>query len=307
MVKKTSTQTSLSEFINCKPENGIKLYHQKHYLEKNKVENVYPFVKWAGGKRQLIPKIKPYIPKKFNNYLEPFVGGGAMLFYLLPDRAVIIDNNMELINCYEVIKKNAEELIESLKNYKYNKDYYYEIRALDQKLDVYNSLSNVEKAARTIFLNKTGYNGLYRVNSKGRFNVPFGRHKNPKICDKKNLKAVQKAIQNVEILHGSFEICLNYAKEDDFVYFDPPYYPLSDTALFTSYTKENFGKESQIQLYEVFKELDARGCKLLLSNSYCNFILDLYNEFKIITIRAKRAINSDSSKRGFINEVLIMN
>jgi DNA adenine methylase len=220
---------------------------------------------------------------------------------------VIIDNNLELINCYKVIKNNANELIDSLKNYKYDKDSYYKIRALDQNLDVYNNLSNVEKAARTIFLNKTGYNGLYRVNSKGQFNVPFGRHKNPKICDKDNLKAVHKAIQKVEILHGSFEICLNYAKGGDFVYLDPPYYPLSDTALFTSYTKENFGKESQVQLHEVFKQLDERGCKLLLSNSYCDFILDLYKDYKIITIKAKRAINSDSSKRGFINEVLIMN
>jgi DNA adenine methylase len=145
------------------------------------------------------------------------------------------------------------------------------------------------------------------VNSKGFFNVPFGFHKNPKICDKKNLIAVHKALKNVKILYASFEICLDYAKQNDFVYLDPPYNPLSDTALFTSYTKENFGKKSQIQLFEVFKQLDERGCKLLLSNSYCDFILDLYKDYKIITIKAKRTINSDSSKRGLIDEVLIMN
>ncbi len=306
-MKKTSIQTSLSEFINGKAENGYTLNLSKNHFERENLKSVYPFVKWAGGKRQLIPEIKQYIPKRFRNYIEPFVGGGALFFYLLPDKAVLIDNNMELINCYKVIKENVDELIDILKDYKYDKDLYYEIRALDQNLNIYNKLTDVEKAARTIFLNKTGYNGLYRVNSKGRFNVPFGRHKNPKMCDIKNLKAVHKAIQNVEILHDSFEICLNYAKKDDFLYFDPPYYPLSDTALFTSYTKENFDKDSQIQLYEVFKQLDKRGCKLLLSNSYCDFILDLYKDYKSITIKAKRAINSDSSKRGSINEILIMN
>ncbi|MFW9949141.1 MAG: DNA adenine methylase, partial [Candidatus Thorarchaeota archaeon] len=184
---------------------------------------------------------------------------------------------------------------------------YYKIRALDRNLEMYNKLSDVEKASRTIYLNKTGYNGLYRVNSKGQFNVPFGRHKNPRICDEENLKAVHEAIKNVKFLHSSFERCLDYANKEDFVYLDPPYYPISETSLFTSYTKETFGRDSQVQLFEVFKNLDERGCQVLLSNSYCEFIITLYRDYRIVKIKAKRAINSDSSKRGFIDEALIMN
>jgi DNA adenine methylase len=168
-------------------------------------------------------------------------------------------------------------------------------------------MSPVEKASRSIYLNKTGYNGLYRVNSKGYFNVPFGRHKNPKICDAENLRKVSQVLKNVEIYLGSFEICLKFAEKNDFIYLDPPYYPLSDTALFTSYTKNIFDKKSQLELYKVFKELDQRGCYLMLSNSYSEFILDLYKDFKIVTLKAKRNINSISQNRGLINEVLILN
>ncbi|GAI43246.1 unnamed protein product, partial [marine sediment metagenome] len=164
-----------------------------------------------------------------------------------------------------------------------------------------------EKASRSIYLNKTGYNGLYRVNSKGLFNVPFGRHKNPKICDEENLRKVSQVLKNVKIYQGSFEICLDFAEKGDFIYLDPPYFPLSDTALFTSYTKNNFDKSSQINLFEVFKELNRRGCYIMLSNSYSEFILDLYKDFKIATLKAKRNINSNSQKRGLINEVLILN
>lgn len=305
--KKPSTQSLISDFMINKGKKEIKFGNGNATFNNRTNRDVYPFLKWAGGKRQLIPKMKNFFPKSYNNYIEPFVGGGAVFFYLLPETAILIDNNLELINCYRVIKKDLDKLIVSLKEYKYEKDYYYKIRALDRIPEIYNKLSDIEKASRTIFLNKTGYNGLYRVNSKGQFNVPFGRHKNPKICDEENLIAVHKAIQNIEIIHGSFELCLEYANEGDFVYLDPPYYPLSDTALFTSYTKENFGEESQIQLFKVFKQLDEQGCKLILNNSYCDFILDLYTDYKIITMKAKRAINSVSSKRGFILEVLITN
>jgi len=267
----------------------------------------YPFVKWAGGKRQLLAQMEKFIPKKSHKYIEPFVGGGALFFYLLPKNAILIDNNWELINCYKVIKKNVYELIDCLKQHTYNKDYYYKIRALDRNIEKYQNFSDIEKAARTIFLNKTGYNGLYRVNQKGFFNVPFGRYKNPKICDRKNLLAVHHALQSVKIFHNSFEYCLEYAKPGDFVYLDPPYYPLSKTSLFTSYTKQDFGEDSQLKLYAIFQELDQKGCKILLNNSYSEFILKLYKNFRIEILKAKRAINSKSNKRGEIKEVLIMN
>ncbi len=292
-------------------ENDYNLFLNSRRMQNKENKTItgvpYPFLKWAGGKRQLIPQMEKFISKKFNNYIESFVGGGALFFYLLPKKALLLDNNFELINCYKVIQNNVYELIESLKRYIYNKDLYYKIRTLDRNYDEYNSLSNIEKAARTIFLNKTGYNGLYRVNQKGFFNVPFGRHKNPKICDKKNLIAAHHALKNIEIIHGSFELSIDFAKKGDFVYLDPPYFPLSSTSLFTSYTKYNFGKHAQIQLYETFKSLDQKGCKLLLNNSYSEFILELYKEYTIEIVKAKRAINSKSTKRGEIKEVLIMN
>lgn len=267
----------------------------------------HPFVKWAGGKRQLIPQMVSYLPKQFNTYIEPFVGGGALFFYMLPEKAILIDTNEELINCFQVIKNNVKELIELLKNHRNEKKYYYQIRALDRKPQSYNRLSKIEKASRMIYLNRCCYNGLYRVNSKGQFNVPFGKYKNPKFCDEENLNAVSSALKNVDIIHGSFETCLDHSKVGDFVYFDPPYHPLSLTSSFTSYTKENFGKESQRKLFNVFKQLDERGCKLLLSNSYNTFILDLYKEYQVVLLNARRAINSDATKRGIIKEVLVLN
>ena len=267
----------------------------------------HPFLKWAGGKRQLLPQMEKYFPKHYNQYIEPFIGGGAVFFHLLPENSIVSDNNPDLINCYKVIKNDVEGLIKSLKKHRYEKNYYYEIRSLDRDFKKFAELSDVEKASRSIYLNKTGYNGLYRVNSKGLFNVPFGRHKNPKICDETNLRNVSQVLKKVEIFLGSFEICLDFAEKDDFIYFDPPYFPLSDTALFTSYTKNSFDKSSQIKLFEVFMELNKRGCNLMLNNSYSEFILDLYKDFKIVILKAKRNINSNSQKRGLINEVLILN
>ena len=267
----------------------------------------HPFLKWAGGKRQLIPQMKKFFPKHFLKYIEPFIGGGAVFFYILPEKAILIDINKELINCYKVIKNNVKELIELLKNHKNERDYYYQIRALDRKPQIYTKLTAVEKASRTIFLNRCCYNGLYRVNSKGQFNVPFGRYKNPNFCDERNLIHVSKMLKNVDIYQGSFEMCLNFADKDDFIYFDPPYHPISETSSFTSYTKENFGKESQIKLFNTFKSLDERGCKLILSNSYDPFVTELYKDYQIIFLNAKRAINSDATKRGNIKEVLILN
>ena len=265
-----------------------------------------PFLKWVGGKRQLLKQIDPFLPKSFNKFIEPFVGGGALFFYLLPETAILIDNNPVLINCYQMIKYEIDPLVESLQGHKNEAEYYYSIRGVDRSSD-FSKWTNVQKAARIMYMNKCCFNGLYRVNSKGYFNVPFGKYKNPKFLDEENLRAIHDVLQSVTIQNGSFSQCLDYAEKNDFIYFDPPYYPITKTANFTSYTKDNFSEKDQIQLAKVFKKLDKRGCKLMLSNSYCDFILDLYSDFNIKKVYAKRAINSDASKRGAVKEVLVMN
>ena len=268
------------------------------------------FVKWAGGKTQLLDQFKKFFPKKFNGYLEPFVGSGAVFFYIKrkynPKRVIISDNNEDLINTYIVFRDNLEDLIKLLKIHKRNhcKEYYYKIRETDV-----NELSNVEKAARFLYLNKTCYNGLYRVNSKGKFNVPFGRYKNPNIVNEKNLRKAHKLLQGVTIKLQSFEKVLEDAESGDFIYFDPPYYPLSKTANFTSYTRDAFLDDEQRKLAEVYKKLDERGCLLMLSNSDTEFIKNLYSYdgLKIYKVKARRAINSKADKRGAINELVILN
>jgi len=285
----------------------IDVKRNKNKKAKTIVENPHPFLKWAGGKRQLLSQIDLYIPKSFNKYIEPFVGGGALFFYLLPKNAILNDINQDLINTYRVIKENVSELITSLKKHKNEEEYFYKIRSVDRNLDEFKTWSDVEKASRIIYLNRCCYNGLYRVNSKGYFNAPFGKYKNPKICNEENLKLVHKVLKDVKLMNTSFELCLNYAKKDDFIYFDPPYVPISESANFTSYTKSSFKKEDQIKLFNVFKELDQKGCKLLLSNSYNEFILKLYKNYQINIVYAKRAINSNPDKRGEIKELLIIN
>jgi DNA adenine methylase len=307
--EKTLAQKSLLRFTG-KDNQKIKFIDVKR--NKNKkvktiVENPHPFLKWAGGKRQLLSQIDLYIPKSFNKYIEPFVGGGALFFYLLPKNAILNDINQDLINAYRVIKENVSELITSLKKHKNEEEYFYKIRSVDRNLDEFKTWSDVEKASRIIYLNRCCYNGLYRVNSKGYFNAPFGKYKNPKICNEENLKLVHKVLKDVKLMNTSFELCLNYAKKDDFIYFDPPYVPISESANFTSYTKSSFKKEDQIKLFNVFKELDQKGCKLLLSNSYNEFILKLYKNYQINIVYAKRAINSNPDKRGEIKELLIIN
>ncbi|MHA1775512.1 MAG: DNA adenine methylase [Promethearchaeia archaeon] len=270
------------------------------------VSEPHPFLKWAGGKRQLLKQLDPFIPSKIKHYIEPFVGGGALFFYLLPENAVLIDNNPVLINVYKVIQKSVDELIEHLKQHKNEKEYFYQIRELD-RFSSFANLSPMEKASRTIFLNRTCFNGLYRVNSKGYFNVPFGKYKNPVICDEKNLRTVHEALQGIKIIEASFESVLDYATQESLIYFDPPYMPLSKTSNFTGYTKELFRKEDQIRLKEIINQLNELGCNIMLSNSYCDFILDLFSEYNIHTLSAKRAINSNGKKRGAIPEVLITN
>ncbi len=264
-----------------------------------------PFVKWAGGKRQLLDVLIKNVPPKFGTYIEPFVGGGALLFELEPKRAIISDTNYELINAYRVIKDNVEELIESLKNHVSEEDYYYKIRALDPS-----ALTPVERASRFIYLNKTCYNGLYRENSKGEFNVPFGRYKSPKICDEDNLRSVSEFLRSadIQILHQDYRETCKLAREGDFVYLDPPYHPISKTSSFTKYTKEDFTEEDQITLSEVFKELDRKGCYIMLSNSNTEFIKDLYRGFEIVELSANRSINCKAEGRGREKvEILVKN
>jgi len=224
----------------------------------------------------------------------------------LPQKAVLLDTNNDLITSYKVIQNSVEELIASLQKHKNEKKYYYKIREMD-RTEEYKNWSDIERVSRILYMNKCCYNGLYRVNSQGFFNVPFGKYKNPKFCDEINLRAVSSVLKGVKLISGSFDRCLDYAEKDDFIYLDPPYHPLSNTSYFTSYTKDNFGLEDQNHLFEVFKELDRRGCHVLLSNSSSKIILDLYKDFTIGFVDAKRSINSNAKKRGTIKEVLVSN
>lgn len=276
------------------------------------MDNVQPFLKWAGGKRQLLPEIRKYYPEKYNTYYEPFVGAGAVLFDLKPTNAVINDTNEELINVYKVIKdrEKLELLINDLNAHKNDPDYYYYIRNLDRE-EAYKNLQDYKKASRFIYLNKTCFNGLYRVNSKGQFNVPFGKYKNPDYVNEAVLRAVHDFLNNntIEILNQDFEVAVENASYGDFVYFDPPYHPISKTSSFTSYTDTGFSENDQKRLRDTFNKLYEKGCYVLLSNSNSEFIHDIYSEIEgvqIIKVGANRSINSKADKRGKVEEVLII-
>lgn len=273
---------------------------------KNK--SIQPFVKWVGGKRQLIKGIGKYIPKGNYKYYEPFVGGGAVFFDLQPKKAVINDYNFELINTYNVIKNKVEELIQYLKTYPNDEEFYYKMREFDRKKE-YKNWSEVRKASRFIYLNKTCYNGLYRVNQAGYFNTPFGRYKNPNIVNDVILRAVSKFLNENDIVikSGDYKEVLKGIKKNSFVYFDPPYDPISHSSNFTGYTTGGFRKEQQIELKEVCDELNKKKVRFLLSNSNTEFIRKLYSGYSIEIVNANRSINSVASKRGEIEEVLIRN
>ncbi len=275
-------------------------------------EKPKPFVKWVGGKRQLLAQFRRlnlYPPEKFDpkngKYFEPFVGGGAVFFDLLPETAYLSDLNNELVITYNVIKNDVENLIKSLKKHKLDKEYFLKIRTQSPE-----KLSGLNTASRFIYLNRTCFNGMYRVNSKGGFNVPFGKYTNPLICDENNLRKASKALKNVEIKKQDYKEVLKKANKGDFIYFDPPYYPINKTSSFTSYTKESFLDKEQIELRDTFVELHKRGCFVMLSNSDTPFINKIYSEpkgLRITKVQAGRAINSDASKRGKITEVLVTN
>ena len=277
---------------------------------RNNNKLVTPFLKWVGGKRQIMPEIVGLLPKGITtyNYVEPFVGGAATLFHLQPKVAIINDSNAELMNVYRVIKNNLDELMEDLKKHRNEADYFYDLRSLD-RTDNFRSLSPVERASRIIYLNKTCYNGLYRVNNAGEFNAPFGRYKNPNIINAPTLKAVNNYLNNnqVEILNGDYQTVLDRIDRKSFVYLDPPYHPISESSNFTGYVQGGWNKNDQTRLKEVCDELTKKDIKFLLSNSGSPFIKELYEEYRVQTIRANRAINSNSAERGEVEEVLIRN
>lgn len=274
-----------------------------------------PILKWAGGKRQLLKDIKIYMPEReIGTYYEPFLGGAAVLLNFAPKHAKVNDLNTDLINVYEVVKSQPDELMALLDEHKHahTKDYYYYIRALDRDENSFRMLTRVERAARFIYLNKTGYNGLYRVNSKGQVNVPLGSQKNPAIFEPDNLKEVSNYLNKnkIELCNEDFKVFLKDVKNGDFVYLDPPYDPVTETAAFTTYQKDGFTKKNQEELRDLCVELHKKGVKIMVSNSYTDFICNLYSDksiFRIIEVYASRSINSKASGRGKIKEVIIIN
>ncbi len=274
--------------------------------KKNKL--VMPFLKWVGGKRQLITEIEPLLPSRISTYYEPFLGGGAILLHMQPKKAVINDYNSELINVYETIRDDVDALIEHLAIHENNSEYFYRIRALDRQED-FVDLTKIERASRVIYLNKTCFNGLYRVNSSGEFNTPFGRYKNPNIINETVLQAVSNYLQNNDIAlrNGDFEEAVKGARKGSFVYLDPPYDPVSKSSNFTGYVQGGFGDDEQVRLRDTCINLNKRGVNFLLSNSATAFMKELYEDFEIIEVGANRSINSVGSKRGEVKEILVRN
>lgn len=275
----------------------------------HKVKLAAPVVKWVGGKRQLLSVIEPLLPKRLSLYCEPFLGGGAVLFARQPARAVVNDLNRDLINLYEVIRDQVDALAADLGKYENTPDYFYQIRDLDRDPERYQALSPVEKASRFLYLNKTCYNGLFRVNASGAFNAPFGSYKNPNIVNEPVLRAVSAYFNAARITFFSrdFQQVLEELPRGAFVYLDPPYDPVSQTASFTGYSKGGFGREEQLRLKECCDSLNRRGIRFLLSNSATPFIRELYSSYEITLVDARRAINSVGDRRGAIQEVLVKN
>ena len=275
-------------------------------MSKNKL--VKPFVKWAGGKRQLMDEILKYVPKSISTYYEPFLGGGAVWFELQPKTYVVNDINSEMINVYRTIQTDVDALIAELKQFRNEEETFYQVREQDRSPEFQN-LSSVQRAARIIFLNKTCFNGLFRVNSQGFFNVPFGRYKNPDITNEATLRAVNSYLKKAkgEIRNVDFAEAVADAQPGSFIYLDPPYDPVSDSSSFTGYTLDGFGRQEQERLKRLCDDLHNRGCQFLVSNSATPFIKELYADYNIEIVQANRAINSVGANRGRVDEVLIWN
>ena len=262
-----------------------------------------PFLKWVGGKGQLLAQMQPMLPPKYGRYFEPFVGGAALFFHLRPSRATLTDVNPELVDCYVAVQKHVEDVIRALQQHEHDETHFYAVRAQDRS-----TLSLAERAARTIYLNKTGYNGLYRVNRAGRFNVPFGRYDNPGYRQPEalaNLRACARALKGVDIRVRDFGDVAGHARKGDFVYFDPPYVPVSSTSDFTSYIPGGFGLAEQERLADVFARLAKKGVHVVLSNSDTPAVRELYGRFRIDRVLAMRSVNSKVSGRGKVGEVVV--
>jgi len=277
----------------------------RHRLTRNGRAVPRPFLKWVGGKTQLLDRIGPHLPDEIDRYYEPFVGGGALFFRFGPSTATLGDANPELVHCWSIVRDEPDALIEALRVHVYEKDYYYSVRALRPE-----DLPPIERAARTVFLNRTGFNGLYRVNKSGGFNVPFGRYKNPLICDEENIRACSRFLQETDLRCGDFEAVVKGASEGDFVYFDPPYIPMSATANFTDYRPGGFGRPQHDRLAKTMERLARRGVKVVLSNSDAPGVRGLYEglkapNLKVHVVRATRSINSKATRRGKVNELLV--
>ncbi len=290
------------------------MYKEKNMSSDTDVKlryyNLQPFTKWTGGKRQLLGELRSYMPENYNRYFEPFVGGGALFFDLAPEQAVINDFNEELINAYRQIKDKPVDLIDLLLGHKENnsKDYYLELRAADRDGRLA-SMTDVERAARILYMLRVDFNGLYRVNSKNQFNVPYGRYKNPKIVDVDLIHQISGYLNenDIEILQTDFADAVAGAQTGDFVYFDPPYIPLNETSSFTSYTHEGFSYEEQVRLRDTFKELTDRGVYVMLSNSSSPLVEELYQDFNVHFVEAQRTNGAKSSSRGKISEIIVTN
>jgi DNA adenine methylase len=265
-----------------------------------------PFLKWAGGKRQLLPRILDLVPARIDTYYEPFLGGGAVFFALSARgvfrAAVLGDANPDLIACYQAIRDDVDGVIAALRapRYRNRRDLYYRVRGQDP-----GALSAAERAARLIYLNRCGFNGLYRVNSKGQFNVPFGRYTRPKICDEPRLRAASRALAGVQLVCEDFEKVMARGRRGDFVYLDPPYVPVSRTASFTAYAKRAFGDPEQERLAKAMRELSRRKVPALLSNSDCGATRRLYQGLDFDAVWARRSINSVATARGSVGELLV--
>ncbi len=266
-----------------------------------------PIVKWAGGKTKLLDELLGRTPSSYRRYFEPFVGGGALFFRLAPDDAVLNDRNADLITTYRCIAWNVEAVIKRLQAHKaqHGETHYYQVR--ERFNDRSRKSSDIERAATFIYLNKTCYNGLYRVNQGGDFNVPMGRYTDPPICDAPRLRAASRVLQQADLRSGHYADAVDGARSGDLVYFDPPYHPVSETANFTSYTTDCFDENDQRQLADVTRLLDARGCTVMVSNSDTPFIRALYRDFTITRVTCARAINSNAASRGAVNEVIVTN
>ena len=265
-----------------------------------------PFLKWAGGKRQLLSELLPRVPENAQRYFEPFLGGGALFFELTPSSASLSDVNSELINAYRVVRDSPQELLAVLAEFSNDEQEYYRVREWDRE-EAFTERSELERAARVLYLNRSCFNGLYRVNSKGQFNVPFGKYKNPKFADPSTIFACSKALQGVELQVCSFEQIEAAVEKNDFVYFDPPYVPLSSTSSFTSYAQGGFGSEEQHALAALFARLSEKGAFVMLSNSSAKETKELYQDFLIEEVAATRAVNSKGDRRGPVPEIIVRN